>query len=85
MLGNYLGDGGGGDDGGGDGVAAGWGADLEIEGCGAPEVAPSGGEGRRATTVLDGEEGDDDAEDGIRELADEITGDLIADSNSMGF
>jgi hypothetical protein len=73
VLGDYLGDGGGWDTGGG-GDAPGSDADLEVERRGAPEVAPPVGDDRRAAAVFGGEEGDDGAEDGVGEPADEIVG-----------
>ena len=45
---------------------------VDVERRGAPEGAPSAGDGLRASAVLGGEEGDDGAEDGVRKVADEI-------------
>lgn len=47
-------------------------AAVEAERRGAPQVAPPGGERLRAGGVLDGEQGDDLAENGVREAADAI-------------
>jgi hypothetical protein len=47
---------------------------VEVEGGGAPEVAPPGGEDLGAGAVLCGEEGDDVGEDGVREVADAVGG-----------
>ena len=41
-------------------------------------MAPSAGEGLRAAAILGGEEGDDGAEDGVREATDEIAASLAA-------
>ena len=78
MLGDYLGGGGKGDERGGDGNAEELDADVEVERRGAPQGTPSAGEGLRAAAVLGGEEGDDGAEDGVGELADEIGVGLVA-------
>lgn len=45
-------------------------AEVQVEGSGAPHVAPPGGEDLRASAVLGGEAGDDVAEDGERKAAD---------------
>jgi hypothetical protein len=47
---------------------------VEVEGGGAPEVAPPGGEDLGAGAALGGEEGDDVGEDGVREVADAVDG-----------
>lgn len=47
-------------------------AGVEIERRGSPEGPPSAGDRLRAGAVLGGEQGDDGAEDGIREIADEV-------------
>lgn len=47
-------------------------AEVQVEGSGAPHVAPQGGEGLRASAVLCGEAGDDVAEDGVRKAADVV-------------
>ena len=78
MLRDYLGGGGNGDGGGEDGNARELGADLEVQRRGAPQGAPSAGEGLRAAAVLGGEEGDDGAEDGVGELADKIVVGAVA-------
>jgi hypothetical protein len=64
-----LGDGGGED---GDGDMWDPGEDVKVERRGPPEGAPSAREYLRAATVLCWEEGDDGAEDGVGEVADEI-------------
>jgi hypothetical protein len=45
---------------------------VEVEGGGAPEVAPPGRKDLGADAVLGGEEGDDVGEDGVREVADAV-------------
>jgi hypothetical protein len=45
---------------------------VEVEGGGAPEVAPPGGEDLGAGAALGGEEGYDVGEDGVREVADAV-------------
>lgn len=47
-------------------------ASLEVEGCRAPEGAPPGREDLGAGTLLGGKEGDDAAQDLVREKADQI-------------
>lgn len=53
-------------------------AGVEIERRGSPEGPPSAGDRLRAGAVLGGEQGDDGAEDGIREFAD-----VVAVSNEI--
>jgi hypothetical protein len=45
---------------------------VEVEGGGAPEVAPPRRKDLCADAVLGGEEGDDVGEDGVREVADAV-------------
>jgi len=58
-------------------------AAVEAERRGAPQVAPPGGEGLRAGGVLDEEEGDDLAENGVGESADAIDAAAAAAASSL--
>ena len=60
-------------------------AAVEAERRGAPQVAPPGGEGLRAGGILDGEEGDDLAENGVGESADAIDAAAAAAATDSSF
>jgi len=46
--------------------------EVEVEGGGAPDVAPLGGDGLCAAAFIGAQEGDDLTEDGVREAADVV-------------
>jgi hypothetical protein len=56
---------------------------VEVEGGGAPEVAPPRRKDLCADAVLGGEEGDDVGEDGVREVADAVMYPLHSSLNSI--
>lgn len=57
------------------------GAAIDVErGGGAPDVAPPGSQDLGADAVVDGEEGDDVAEDAVREVAEAVDADVSTHS-----